>query len=881
MHTVKKINGEPIPGYRLLEPLGSGGFGEVWKCEAPGGLFKALKFVSGPSHPLDDSGNRAERELRALERIKAIRHPYLLSIERAEVIDGDLLIVMELADRSLHDLLQEYRGKGQPGIPRAELLRYLGEAAEALDVMNQEHGLQHLDVKPRNLFLFGQHVKVGDFGQVNSLHELQGPGDRNEAVTPLYAAPETFLGRITLCCDQYSLAITYHELLTGSLPFSGTSFRQVALQHVQAKPDLGALPESDRAAVARALSKEPGERFPSCRAFLRALEAAPPATPPVRTRNTKPDLCLGELSNTAVLSAGDTPAAAPRPRPAGSVPGPVGIVPAHQLVERIAVLPLGEVWKALNAEGARRLVKLVSAPERLDDDPDSDPLTILQSIRHERLAPLEVVRCGTDRVALITDPGDGSLADRLRQSQREGLPGIPRMELLEYLQQAAEALDELQRTYRIQHLALNPRQFVLHEGRLRILDFGLAELLWQPAGFEPAGVNTRYAAPELFAHQSSRACDQYSLALVYQELLTGVHPFRNLNQRQMAAARVRSTPDVGLLPAIDRPVLLRALHTNPDERFPGCTEFVAALQAVSHDLVGGPRTSAQATRTSVQTVSVPVVQPAAPAAPRPALPSPQTHAQRQVVAEEVAAAAGNREVRGTASLRYTLHRGQDRGAVAYLEARCFGRLLPGTVRLKLGGFQQQWQADLVEKRTDTLEEGVTAHVAYSVPLPASRWQRWLGRQPVLEVRICLKVPATTTESLTEVAVEVHPRRCTPEQGAEILGTAGPVLLESLRNYLQLHTERRREERFPYRCPVQVSPILPTGEAGPPVVAQGKDISTLGLGLFLPCRPTSSHVLLQFAPGGRPPVSVPARVVRVQPLADGRFEVGLCFAWDEF
>src|SRR5262249_20938608 len=147
----------------------------------PGGLFKAIKFVSGHSDHLADNGNRAERELRSLERIKAIRHPFLLSMERVEVLDGDLLIVMELADKSLHDLLQECRsrGQGQAGIPRDELLSYLREAAEALDVMNQEHGLQHLDVKPRNLFLFGQHVKVADFGLVNSLTDLQGDSPRN------------------------------------------------------------------------------------------------------------------------------------------------------------------------------------------------------------------------------------------------------------------------------------------------------------------------------------------------------------------------------------------------------------------------------------------------------------------------------------------------------------------------------------------------------------------------------------------------------------------------------------------------------------------------------------------------------------------------------
>src|SRR5262249_55879030 len=143
---------------------GRGGYGEVWKAEAPGGLFKAIKFVYGDLAKAGDDNKAAEQELKALNRVKGIRHPYILSIERFDIIDGQLLIVMELADRNLWDRFSECRNQGLVGIPRDELLRYLDEVSEALDMMNVEYQIQHLDIKPQNLFLVHNHIKVADFG---------------------------------------------------------------------------------------------------------------------------------------------------------------------------------------------------------------------------------------------------------------------------------------------------------------------------------------------------------------------------------------------------------------------------------------------------------------------------------------------------------------------------------------------------------------------------------------------------------------------------------------------------------------------------------------------------------------------------------------------
>ena len=264
---------EPIAGYRLVEQIGTGGYGEVWKVDAPGGLAKAMKLVYGRMDEV-----RAERELKALHRVRDLSHPFLLSLERIEVVGGQLIIVTELAGESLKDRFAECRKSGLPGIERRELLGYLRDAADALDYMSENCGLQHLDIKPENLLIVGSHVKVADFGLVKQLEETSA--SLVAGLTPIYAAPEVFDFRATPYSDQYSLAIVYQEMLTGVLPFPGRTPAQLATQHLHSRPMVTALPPQDRAAITRALSKDPEKRFSSCRALMDGLNESVSETPP-------------------------------------------------------------------------------------------------------------------------------------------------------------------------------------------------------------------------------------------------------------------------------------------------------------------------------------------------------------------------------------------------------------------------------------------------------------------------------------------------------------------------------------------------------------------------------------------------------------------------
>jgi serine/threonine protein kinase len=844
MHITKQPNVEPLPGYRLLEPLGSGGFGEVWKCEAPGGLYKAIKFVPATSDNLIEGPCRSTEELRAIQRIKDIRHPFLLSMERVEVANGELCIVMELADQSLDDLLTDSRAGGKTGLPRDEILRYLTEAAEVLDLMNQEYGLQHLDVKPRNLFLVRGHVKVADFGLVQSLGETatSGQGSLLSAVTPLYASPELFRGAISQQSDQYSLAIVFQELLTGELPFSGKNARQLMFLHSTEKPGLEPLPPADRLVIARALSKDPEQRFPSCTDLVRALRIAGDSGPRkvVRARPSAQGRLLGDTKGG--YSGATTQLLGPAEARA---------LPDYQFLSCLSRDPLGEVWEAQTVEGKRRLVKFLYVAGGVERR-EQEALLHLQTLRHPALLPVTVVPAAPGCLAVVTDLVESSLRSRFQEWQTRGERGIPRPELLALLQSAAESLDILYQQHGVQHLELNPSRLLLDGRRVLFGDFGLAQLLWVPASIPIGQAQMRYSAPELAQGLITRSCDQYSLAVIYQELLTGHHPFRG-RIASARSAKVRKLtgkestrrtdgPNLEALPAQDREVVARALETNPERRFATCLEFVRALKTAGGD---------------------PLLAETQP------LPDAGVNgkASRDLVARLFQEA---REMCRPCRLETHTRSGPsgDEGEESR-EGRFLALLPPAGAIRKFEGFRQHWGARLVSS--------AEASAVFEVGHKRRTWLPWRDRSRRLLVEVQWSRSHGLMSRMPEVVVRVRQVPGSGVSGRALLEETGPRLIESLQGYLLGNPERRNEERVIWPHTVGLTYVVPTQGRTETVECQGKDLSLAGIGLYLPVTLPTAQVRLHLSSPTTPePVLLTGSVVRVQRWDDQLFEAGVVF-----
>jgi serine/threonine-protein kinase len=285
--------GARFAGFTVVRRLGSGGMGEVYLVEHPRlPRQEALKVLS---ETYTDNQEYRARFQREAELAASVWHPHLVALHDRGEDDGRLWISMDYIDGS--DMARLVRTKYPAGMPVGEALQVITATASALDYAHGR-GMLHRDVKPSNILVsegpfHEQRIALADFGIARAIDDMAGLTGTNFALgTVEYAAPEQLRGRaIDARADQYALAATAFQLLTGSPPFAGSGAVEVISQHLtDTPPSLGATkPELAvmDGVFARAMAKDPAMRFNTCGEFASSLEAAgraapaAPAGPPV------------------------------------------------------------------------------------------------------------------------------------------------------------------------------------------------------------------------------------------------------------------------------------------------------------------------------------------------------------------------------------------------------------------------------------------------------------------------------------------------------------------------------------------------------------------------------------------------------------------------
>lgn len=270
-------NGEVFAGYVIQRLLGTGGMGEVYLAQHPRlPRQDALKILTADSTVDREFQARFNREA---ELASTLRHPHIVGVLDRGEFDGRLWISMDYVDGM--DAGRMIRQSYRDGMPEADVAEIVTAVADALD-FGHERRLLHRDVKPENILVTAsdgkrRRVLLTDFGIARHIDDVSNLTDDNMAVgTVSYMAPEQLLNRpLDGRADQYALAATAFHLLTGAPPFQDSNRAVVISHHLgtppprisERRPELAHLD----AVLARALAKDPAERYPSCLDFARAL----------------------------------------------------------------------------------------------------------------------------------------------------------------------------------------------------------------------------------------------------------------------------------------------------------------------------------------------------------------------------------------------------------------------------------------------------------------------------------------------------------------------------------------------------------------------------------------------------------------------------------
>lgn len=266
------MTGTEISNYRILEKLGEGGMGVVYKAVD----VNLERTVAIKALNTQLTGNpELEQRFRAEARAQAnLNHTNLATLYALVIEDGKPWMVMEYIEGETFDHMVQRRGP----IPALEAIPLFRQALLGIGYAHRM-GIIHRDIKPSNMMLNQQGiVKVMDFGIAKVLGARGMTKTGTQMGTAFYMSPEQVLNKgVDIRSDIYSLGVTLYEMLTANVPFGGDSDYQIMTDHVNTAPPLLTrfypyVPAGVQNAVLKALEKNPDARFQTVEEFGAALE---------------------------------------------------------------------------------------------------------------------------------------------------------------------------------------------------------------------------------------------------------------------------------------------------------------------------------------------------------------------------------------------------------------------------------------------------------------------------------------------------------------------------------------------------------------------------------------------------------------------------------
>ncbi|MBL4848584.1 MAG: protein kinase [Planctomycetes bacterium] len=313
--------GSTLGEFCVLDALGEGAMGQVYRARGPGGEIVAVKVIARELASDPSACQRFEIESSIL---KDLNQPRIVAARSGLERDGErLFYAMEWVDGIDLAALLEREGSLSPQ-------RALSAVADVLEALTYAHArdVLHRDIKASNVLVEGSgRMKLSDFGLARAIDGTRVTRPGSVLGTPAYMAPELAEGGdASVVTEVYAVGVLLHELLAGATPFKGETALAVLHQHINATPPpLEGVSAKVQAIVARALAKRPGERYASATDMRDAVllargaleEGEPPAAPSVSP--------IGELAEAETRELGG--ASLPRSDPHGAAAFATTLIP--------------------------------------------------------------------------------------------------------------------------------------------------------------------------------------------------------------------------------------------------------------------------------------------------------------------------------------------------------------------------------------------------------------------------------------------------------------------------------------------------------------------------------------------------------------------------